>query len=311
MRDFITVILALLIICSSAASQDWKIVNSPVEDNITGICWVHPDTFFIVTSKGNCARTYDGGKNWQVVRVAAGIHLEDVSFADSKLGVVCGRSGVLYRTVDGGATWESKSLKDTIPWFMDVEMFDAQTGLVIGMTRDSASPLRGLALRTTDSGLTWKKQKPLGLGYAEILYNRGGLVYLLSFGQLHSSDDFGKSWKSARTVDGMVARAVSIVGKTGILAGPNGMCAFSSDTGQTWTKLDQLSDKIYIAAEMVDEEVGYIGGTNATIMRTADGGRTWTAELMARSFDVLDMCLIGDRLFAVGSKGGIIAKKVK
>jgi photosystem II stability/assembly factor-like uncharacterized protein len=311
MRDFITVILALSILCSSAASQDWKIVSSPTEDNITGICSVHPDTFFIVTSKGNCARTYDGGKSWQVAQVAAGIHLEDVSFADSKLGVVCGRSGVLYRTVDGGATWESKSLKDTIPWFIDVEMFDAQTGLVIGMTRDSASPLRGLALRTTDSGLTWNKQKPLGLGYAEILYNRGGPVYLLSFGQLHSSDDFGKRWKSAKTVDGLAARTVSIFGKTGLLAGPNGMCAFSSDTGQTWTKLDQWSEKIYIAAEMIDEEVGYIGGANATVMRTADGGHTWKAELMARSFDVLDMCLIGDRLFAVGSNGGIIAKKVK
>jgi photosystem II stability/assembly factor-like uncharacterized protein len=151
----------------------------------------------------------------------------------------------------------------------------------------------------------------LGLGYAEILYNQGGPVYLLSFGYLHSSDDLGKSWKSAKTFDGPAARTVSIVGKTGILAGPNGMCAFSSDTGRTWTKLDQWSDKIYIAAEMIDEEVGYIGGANAIIMRTTDGGRTWKVELMAKSFDVLDMCLIGDRLFAVGSKGGIIAKKVK
>ena len=311
MRDFISIILALLILRSAAASQGWQVVNSPFEDNITGICSVHPDTFFIVTNKGNCGRTYDAGKSWQVVPVAADVHLEDVSFADSKLGVGCGRSGALYRTVDGGSTWESISLTDTIPWFMDVEMFNAQTGLVIGMTRDSVSPLQGLAFRTTDGGRSWKKQKMLGLGYSEILYRPGGPVYLLSFGQLNYSHDLGKSWKSFKTVEGMAARTVSIFGKTGVLAGPNGMCAFSSDTGKTWTKLDQWSDKIYIAAEMIDEKVGYIGGARSTIMRTPDGGRTWKAELMARSFDVLDMCLIGDRLFAVGSKGGIIAKKVK
>ena len=89
------------------------------------------------------------------------------------------------------------------------------------------------------------------------------------------------------------------------------MCAYSSDSGKTWTRLDQLLDKIYIAAEMVDEQVGYIGGTEATIMRTADGGRTWSRELIATSFDVLDMCLIGDRLYAVGSGGVVIFKKLR
>jgi len=311
MRNFITIIWALLILCSSVVSQGWEVVNSPTEENITGICSVHPDTFFIVTNKGNLARTDDAGKSWQVFGVAADITLEDVSFSNSRRGVVCGRNGAIYLTNDGGVTWKNKSIVDTLPWFMDVEMFDAQTGLVIGMTRDSASPFGGLAFRTTDGGQTWKKQKQLGLGYSEILYHPQGPVYLLAFGRLHHSDDLGKSWKSVKTVEGLPARTISIFGKTGILAGPQGMFAFSSDSGKTWTKLEKWSDKLYIAAELVNEKVGYVGGTNATMMRTADGGRTWKRELMAISFDVLDMCLIGDRLFAVGSDGSIIAKKVR
>lgn len=311
MRNRITISVLFSLLSSLAAGQGWEAVDFPLEENITGICFVHPDTGFVVTVTGKCARTHDAGKTWKVFQVVGAIPLEDVSFINSKLGVVCGRNGALYRTVDGGSTWENKSLKDTIPWFFDVEMFNAKTGLVIGMTRDSASPFGGLAYRTTDGGATWKKQKLSGLGYSEILYRPGGPVYLLAFGQLLHSDDFGKSWESAKTVEGTMARTFSIFGRTGILAGLQGMGAYSSDSGKTWAKLDRRSDRIYIAAELVDEKVGYIGGTKATIMRTADGGRTWRQELMAKSFDVLDMCLIGDRLYAVGSDEGIIFKKVK
>jgi len=300
-----------LVLLSSANAQSWKVVNFPLEENITGICFVHPDTGFVVTEKGKCVRSYDAGKTWKVLPVAPDVHLEDVSFVNSKLGLVCGRSGALYRTVDGGSTWENKLLKDTIPWFLDVEMFNTKIGVVIGMTRDPVSPFGSLAYRTIDGGATWAKQKSLGMGYTKITYSTGGPVYLLSFGQLHISHNFGKSWQTLQTGEGITARTLSILGRTGILAGPQGMCAYSSDSGKTWTKLDQLSNKIYIATELVNEQVGYIGGIESTIMRTDDGGRTWSNELMARSFNVLDMCLIGDRLYAVGSDGGIIYKKVR
>jgi len=311
MRNYFIISGLCLVLLSSANAQGWKVVSSPLEENITGICFVHPDTCFVVTEKGKCVRSYDAGKTWKVLPVAPDVHLEDVSFINSKLGLVCGRGGALYRTVDGDSTWENKSLKDTIPWFLDVEMFNTKIGLVIGMTRDSAAPFGSLAYRTIDGGATWAKQKSLGMGYTEITYPAGGPVYLLSFGQLHISHNLGKSWQTVKTGEGMTARTLSILGRTGILAGPRGMCAYSSDSGKTWTKLDQPSDKIYIAAKLVNEQVGYIGGIESTIMRTDDGGQTWSRELMVRSFNVLDMCLIGNRLYAVGSDGGIIYKKVK
>lgn len=311
MRNLIAISVLFLVVSTTVGAQGWEAVTFPLEENITGVCFVHPDTGMVVTAKGKYARTDNAGKTWKVGQVTTDIPLEDVSFVNSKLGVVCGRNGALYLTSDGGSTWENKSLKDTLPWFSDVEMFDSRIGLVIGMTRDSASPLSSLVYRTTDGGKTWKKQKPLGIGCSEIQYDPGEQVYLLAFGLLYTSYDLGQNWKSVKTVDGVLARTMAIFGKTGILAGPQGMKAYSSDSGKTWTKLEKWSDMIYIASEMVDEKVGYIGGTKATIMRTTDGGRSWNQELMAKSFNVLDICLIGDRLYAVGSDGGIIFKKVR
>jgi photosystem II stability/assembly factor-like uncharacterized protein len=306
-----SLISLILLLASPVVGQDWQVVNVPLDENITSVCFVHPDTGFVVTTKGKIGRTFDAGKTWKVSLVAANIQLEDLSFVNSRLGMVCGRNGVLYRTVDGGETWENKSLKDTIPWFLDVEMFNSKTGLVIGLSRDSLSPFGSLVYRTTDGGVTWKKQKPVGLGCSELQYRPGEPVYLLAFGKIYVSHDLGKSWQSYKTVEGLLARTLSIRGKTGILGGPNGMGAYSADSGKTWTTLDLGMDKIYIAAELVDEQVGYLGGYPSTMMRTSDGGKTWKQELMARSFNVLDMCLIGDRLYAVGSEGGMIFKKVK
>ncbi len=62
---------------------------------------------------------------------------------------------------------------------------------------------------------------------------------------------------------------------------------------------------------MIDENTGYIGGTKASIFKTTDGGRNWNQELMAKSFDVFALCIIGDWLWAVGADGGIIRKKVR
>ena len=300
-----------VVLTSSGAAQGWKTLPSPTDETITGICAVPPDTVLIVTAKGTFARTYDGGKSWQAFTVAAGSQLEAVSFADSRIGLTCGRAGAVFSTSDGGRTWQDHSPDDTLPWFSDVEMLDARIGLVIGLSRDSASPFGGLAYRTADGGASWEKQTPLGVGYAELFYRSGGPVYLLSFGRLHRSDDKGKSWSTIPTVEGGSARTLSIFGKTGILAGPNGMFAFSADTGKTWTGVTGRSDQLFVAAELVSEAEGYAGGMGAVMVRTTDGGRTWDRELLARSFNILDLCLAGNRLYAVGSGGVIIYKLIE
>ncbi len=307
----ITIAFTVMLVATSVAAQGWQVAISPTDETITGICAIHPDTIFIVTAGGNFARTGDACRTWQVFRVRDTAHLEDVSFANSQLGLICGRNGAIYRTTDGGGNWSDKSPADTMPWFTDVEMLDERIALVIGMTRDSASPFEGLQYRTTDGGRTWAKVASVGLGYAELLHLSGGPVCLLSFGRLHRSDDRGKTWSTVPTVEGASARTFSILGGTGIMAGPDGMFAFSSDSGRTWSKLNKWANKLFIAAQLVSESEGYAGGLGASMMRTTDGGRTWQSELLARSFDVLDLCLVGNRLYAVGSEGAIIYKPIK
>ncbi|MDH3889734.1 MAG: YCF48-related protein [candidate division Zixibacteria bacterium] len=308
-----SLVATLITLCTAGqvSSQEWQSIKFPSPANLTGVCFVHPDTGFVVTDYGEFGRTVDGGKRWFMKQITTGAALEDVSFISGNLGFVCGRGASLYRTLDGGATWDNMSLKDTIPWLFDIELLTGQVVMVAGATRAQADPYEGLMLRSTDGGKTFDRQKIVGVGYKEFFYRPGGPLFLLTMGGLSRSEDLGESWKTSLTSDGKPGRALSFAGATAVIAGPQGMCAYSADSGRTWRVNDRSDKEVYIAVEMIDEKTGYIGGHPGVLLKTEDGGRSWSDEPMATKFTVLDFYLMSDKLYAVGTGGGMAVKKVK
>ena len=291
--------------------QTWESVEFPQDETVTGVCFVSEDTGFVVTHTGRVGRTVDGGKNWKLADVARGVILEDASFLNGSFGIVCGRNGALYRTNDGGRGWENKSLKDTIPWIYDVEMLDENHVIAIGSTRDPENPYTGLMLRSTDGGASWEPQESVGMGYNEIVYQANAAVYLMSFGRINISTDKGATWRGIPTLDGEAARTFSLHGKTAIIGGPTGVCAVSHDSGKNWTKIPQPENRSFVACEMIDAATAYMGGIPNILLKSTDAGRTWSEEEVPKPFNVLDLCQAGGWLWAVGSDGGVMRKRVK
>lgn len=311
MKKIILLTLSLIAIFTlSAYSQNWNAVDFPLIENINGIKFVGQDTAFLITNQGTLLRSFDRLNSFDIFQPDPNVPLEDVDFINSKVGFICGPKGTLMKTTDAGYTFNALHITDTIPWFFDVEMFDAQHGMVVGMTRSKESPLQGLAFRTDDGGKSWKKLKPMGLGYSELCYH-DNTIYLVSYGKINYSTDFGKTWKSTNTVEGSPGRCISFFGKNAVIGGIQGMCAYSSDDGKTWLPSQQDNQLMFIANQMVSNNDAYMGGTKSTLLKSSDGGKSWNPELMAKSFDIFDMALSGDRLYVVGSDGGIIWKKVK
>ena len=305
------IISCLLTLCAlTTNAQNWKAVNFPFQENINGISFVNEDTAFLITKQGKVVRTFDGFESFDIFEAIPNVSLEDVYFINSNVGFICGSKGTFAKTTDGGYTFENLNITDSIPWFFDIEMFDEKHGMLIGMTREKETPLGGLAFRTEDGGKSWKKIKAIGMGYSELFY-QNGTVYLLSFGRINRSTDFGISWKSTLTIEGSPGRSLSFSGSSGIIAGLAGMCAFTADGGKTWFPSTQDEQTMFIASQMINLTEGYIGGSNNTLLKTIDGGKSWNPELMAKLFDIFDMALVGDKLYVVGKNGGIIWKTVK
>ncbi len=271
-----------------------------------------PDSGYIVTGDGNFIKTNDRGKNWTRSEDLNLTRLESLCFLDKQIGWVCGHKGLIFFTPDGGHNWVNQSWKDTIAVFLDIQMIDKDTGVVVGVRPDSVNKMASIALRTTDGGQTWKELESMGMAYSEILYDQPGRkLYLMSLGKINFSYDGGNKWKSLFTIEGAPARTFSIYGNTGIMAGPKGVCAYSADSGKTWYKNSRGQTEHFVSSALVDPKRGYIAGLDGLMLATKDGGRIWEAEILPETFLVLDMYVNSNTVYAVGTAGVILYKSLQ
>ena len=70
-----------------------------------------------------------------------------VTFFDANTGLLCGSSGTLLRTTDGGASWDSVGVGASSSIY-DIFFLNASVGYICGTTTIDA-------WKTTDAGLTW------------------------------------------------------------------------------------------------------------------------------------------------------------
>jgi photosystem II stability/assembly factor-like uncharacterized protein len=108
---------------------------------------------FAVGSQGRLARTSDGGQHWELTQVCPGtISLLEMSFTDTEHGWMAGRSvdpdvGYLYRTTDGGLSWEEAGQWEGM-LFTGIYFNDPDHGWI--------SDWNGSLLCTKDGGETWQ-----------------------------------------------------------------------------------------------------------------------------------------------------------
>ena len=302
--------LTLVLIAQTGFAEDWEIINFPSEENLTGMYFVNTDTGFVTTHRGKVGITYNGGEEWFITDVTGGVPLEDIFFYNSDRGLVCGHQGSIYRTNDGANSWRIAASSGAKVKYIDLEMIDTKNGFVVGMEPKQDNPYSGVLKRTKNGGTTWETMETVGMGAFEMFTRPGLPLYLITFGMVHYSYDNGQNWTPVRTNHQAPGRTLCMFDHAGIVAGPTGMCAFTVDSGKTWNVTPQAMDRYFVASEMLDDQTAYIGGAENCLMKTVDGGISWTDIDIPKPFDILDFALTEDRLYACGSKGGMIVLKL-
>jgi photosystem II stability/assembly factor-like uncharacterized protein len=132
----------------------WDLAVTPVKSSIRGLSPVTSNIVWASGSGGVWLRTLDGGLSWDsgIIDGLDSVDFRDIEGLDAATAIAMssGQPAVIYKTKDGGKTWEKKfqgSDKD----FFDGMIFHKKDGYVVGDVVDGLWRI----VKSKDFGETW------------------------------------------------------------------------------------------------------------------------------------------------------------
>ena len=318
----------------------WVVQKSGVEASLRGVSAVDEKTAWASGSKGTVLRTIDGGEKWTAVMVpgAESLDFRDIEAFSAETAIVMssGRPAKIFRTTDGGGTWEERYSNDEPGIFLDaMAFFDDSRGLAGG------DPMGGrfVLLATADGGKTWSmlpdESRPEAKegegafaasgtclatwGRSSAWFCTGGPV-----SRIFRSENGGRRWEAVASplLSGQASYGTFSVAFTdsrnGIAVGGDyrnepanaGNAAVTADGGKTWTLLMDAQPggfrEAVLFAPLTTPDLAVSVGPSGSDY-SLDLGKTWKPIAGTSGFHSLSFAKKGKVGWAVG-KNGLIAK---
>ncbi|MCP2006737.1 YCF48-related protein [Duganella violaceipulchra] len=252
------------ILYSDDAGASWRQASVPVGVSLTALQFIDARHGWAVGHQGVVLHSADGGATWSkqldgiqaaalVLKAAAEVtpqdleraladarHLVadgpdkpflDLHFANARNGYVLGAYNLLFKTDDGGATWQ--------PWQQHVAN---PKGLHLYGMRGTGDALylageQGLLLRSIDQGGSFSAlASPYKGSYFGLLAARGGALVAFGLrGNAYWSGDQGASWSKVDTrVQASLAGGAELADGTLVLVSQGGDVLLSRDQGRSF-----------------------------------------------------------------------------
>ena len=96
------------------SGKHWQILKpiglKNTETGISDLVMLSEKNMFIVTFKGNCYKSIDGGIHWKLIFNDEALSLNSIDFINENQGYIGGTASTLFYTKDGGKTWKKINL---------------------------------------------------------------------------------------------------------------------------------------------------------------------------------------------------------
>ncbi len=295
-----------VILHSADGGKTWTDLTNDSLPGIENIRFLDKTTGWAVGSHdadmGIVMHTKDGGNTWELDTLSDDGYFVGMSFIDDSTGWI-GGSGVnygdnpgIYRTTDGGATWDSISPHRAYR----IQFANDSLGWAIDNQSD-------VLARTVDGGVSWDFQLSfLGTGYfADLHFLDDSIGVVVRGEKFYRSEDGGLNWKLVQKggVDhsGMELSSVHFRDGAGWAMGALGGSFKSTDKGQHWNeRSEDVHSEDLSAVHFPSSSTGFVSSESG-VLKTEQGGEDW-------SFQAIDPYLSAtDVFFHDEEKGWILA----
>lgn len=249
-----------IVLLSDDQGATWRQAPTPVQVSLTAVQFVNERSGWAVGHLGVVLHSADGGKSWskqldgiQAAELAvqaattpqerrAADHLRadgpdkpflDLYFQDERSGYILGAYNLLYRTNDGGKSWQ--------PW--QARLPNPKSLHLYGM-RAAGDALyvageQGSLFRSRDGGASFEAlASPYKGSYFGLVAARGGELVVFGLrGTAYWSGDRGDSWQPIDTgTQQTLSAGVALADGRLALLSQGGDVLLSSDAGRTFTR---------------------------------------------------------------------------
>lgn len=257
------------VIKSTDAGKNWTILPQGPFSRLNGVWFTSADRGFVTTDSAVYA-TGDGGLSWNKVLSAPG-WMTKIQFINSRTGFVIGEGqGLVYRTDDGGATWQLL-YQDELEWPRGMHFVDSNTGYIA---------LSYSVIKTTDGGNTWSQtnfnSNDPHCMLLEAFFVNSQVGYVAGFSSnsiVYKTTDGGNTWSELDFSDSyFTGLSIYFINENQGFLGCDGSGFFqTNDGGLTWTRLEYMTG-YHDAITFSPDGTGFVVGSNGKIMKTNNKG---------------------------------------
>ena len=315
LRVLLNTTLFILLACSAQAQwqvmrqDDTRCDSKGNRCDLNAIFFADKENGWLVGDRGIIRASQNQGERWVAQDAGVKTALSDVAFTSKKDGFLVAVGARLYRTADGGNSWQliyqivapKNAVKQELPELYSLAFPNKKKGWVVGT--------EGRILHTEDGGNTWAQQESgtrEELVHVKFVNDKRGWI-VGGNGIILYTEDAGRTWaKQASGVKRHLYHIEAIGKKVAVIVGDNGLVLRTENGGLSWEPVKVETRQTLLSIAFINDDLGFIIGWKGTILRTGDGGKTWVVQESGTKQNLYGLFAKKKQIWAVGGDGLIL-----